>query len=372
MLDLTINRDIISLDSGIIPIQYLHSLATQGVIISDMPINKKQMQPASLDLRLGYKAYRVLASFLPRPNFTIKERLQQFSLHEIDLTKGAVLETGGVYIVPLLEGLDLPLTISASTNPKSSTGRLDVFTRVICDGVNAFDRIPEGYSGPLFAEICPQTFPITVRTGSSLCQIRFRIGDPIVTDPDLQLLHAHETLVSGGIKADICNGIALSVDLSQDLADLSGGLIGYRAKHNTPVIDIDKPGSCFVANYWEPIYADNAGSFVLDPDQFYILASKEVVHIPPNYAAEMIPFNPLVGEFRVHYAGFMDPGFGHNTGARVVLEVRSHKVPFIIEDSQIIGRLIYEKMSDRPNILYGKDLDSHYQTQGLKLSKHFI
>ena len=302
--------------NGILPVQDLGVLIESGVIQLDTPLKDKQLQPASLDLRLGAKAYRVRASFLPRPGRPVEERLRQLALHEINLTESAVLETGCVYIVPLMEALQLPTHIAAATNPKSSTGRLDVFTRVIADGVNAFDQIPEGYSGPLFAEICPQTFPIIVRTGSTLSQIRFRIGSPAETDAGLAALHARETLVTGGAKADICNGIALSVDLSEALAKASDGVIGYRAKRNTGLVDVDAPASCAIAEYWEPIQAGGASGFVLDPDQFYILASKEAVHVPPSHAAEMMPFNPLVGEFRVHYAGFMDPWFRPRTGRR--------------------------------------------------------
>jgi dCTP deaminase len=300
----------------------------------------------------------------------VTEKLSDLKLHTIDLTKGAVLETGCVYIVPLLESLGLPDTISASANPKSSTGRLDVFTRVIADGVTAFDQIPAGYKGPLYAEICPQTFPILARTGSKLSQLRFRVGNPREDDKTLARLHKDMTLVSGG-SADISDGIALSVDLVGG----TSGLVGYRAKRHTGVVDIDAPKSCAISDYWEEIDSRGARRLILDPDQFYILASKEAVHIPPTHAAEMMPFNPLVGEFRVHYAGFMDPGFGHEAagghGSRVVLEVRSHKVPFILEDGQIIGRLIYERMVEVPEMLYGRDLGSNYQAQGLKLSKHF-
>jgi dCTP deaminase len=300
----------------------------------------------------------------------VTEKLADLKLHTIDLTKGAVLETGCVYIVPLLESLGLPDTISASANPKSSTGRLDVFTRVIADGVTAFDQIPAGYKGPLYAEICPQTFPILARTGSKLSQLRFRVGNPREDDKSLARLHKELTLVSGG-SADISDGIALSVDLVGGIS----GLVGYRAKRHTGVVDVDAPKSCAISDYWEEIDSRGARRLILDPDQFYILASKEAVHIPPTHAAEMMPFNPLVGEFRVHYAGFMDPGFGHEPagghGSRVVLEVRSHKVPFILEDGQIIGRLIYERMVEVPEMLYGRDLGSNYQAQGLKLSKHF-
>ncbi len=357
---------------GILPAQAIRALVSGGLVTLAQPMGPRQLQPASLDLRLGPVAYRVRASFLPGPGATVAQKLDGLKLHEIDLTRSAVLETGCVYIVPLLETLALSDVLSASTNPKSSTGRLDVFTRVIADGVAAFDMIPAGYKGPLYAEICPLTFPVVVRTGSTLSQIRFRIGNPVEGDKSLAELHARERLVSGGRGADIAGGIALSVDLGGDAT----GLAGYRAKRHTGVVDVDKPGSCPIAEYWEPIRVPQAGRMILDPDQFYILASKEAVHVPPTHAAEMMPFNPLVGEFRVHYAGFMDPGFGHKAaggeGARVVLEVRSHSVPFVLDDGQIIGRLVYERLSEPPEILYGRDMGSNYQAQGLKLSKHFV
>jgi dCTP deaminase len=356
--------------SGILPAQAIRAAIQAGALVLDIPLGPKQLQPASLDLRLGNVAHRVRASFLPGPGSKVGDKLNDLLLHTFDLTKGAVLETGCVYIVPLLESLKLPGHLSAAANPKSSTGRLDVFTRIIADGVSAFDQIPAGYDGPLYAEICPQTFPVVVHRGSTLSQLRLRCGDPQVSDADLKALHREQTLVTGGVQ-DIDNGIALSVDLTGD----DKGLIGYRAKRHTALVDVDVSGACAIEDYWEPIFARNNRRLILDPDQFYILASKEAVHVPPAYAAEMMPFNPLVGEFRVHYAGFMDPGFGHasagGSGARVVLEVRSHKVPFVLEDGQIIGRLIYERLTEPPETLYGQDLGSNYQGQSLKLSKHF-
>jgi dCTP deaminase len=355
---------------GIVPSQGITRMITAGEIVLAEPVAETQVQPASLDLRLGPVAYRVRASFLPKPGGRVQTKLDDLALHTISLSQGAVLETGCVYIVPLLESLELPQDIEASANPKSSTGRLDVFTRVIADGVGAFDQIPHGYRGPLFAEICPQTFPIVVRKGSRLSQIRFRVGTAADSDVDLKELHKRERLISTE-DADISGGIALSVDLAGD----AKGLVGFRARRHTGVVDVDKPGAYPVEDYWDPIYVREKHRLILDPDQFYILASKEAVHVPPTHAAEMVPFNPLVGEFRVHYAGFMDPGFGHapagGGGSRVVLEVRSHKVPFILEDGQIIGRLIYERMIETPDMIYGQGLKSNYQGQGLKLSKHF-
>ena len=356
---------------GILPCQAIQDMLERGEIMADGPPVDGQVQPASLDLRLGAKAFRVRASFLPGPETRVAEKLEALQLHTIDLRKSAVLETGCVYVVPVLESLALPKEVSAAANPKSSTGRLDVFTRVIADGVASFDQVPAGYNGPLYAEICPQTFPVVVRQGSRLSQLRFRRGEPADSDAALADLHANEQLVSAE-QADIAGGIALSVDLTGG----DDGLIGYRAKRHTGVVDMDAPGSCAAADYWEPIAASRDRRLILDPDQFYILASKEAVHVPPTHAAEMVPFNPLVGEFRVHYAGFFDPGFGHAAsgghGSRAVLEVRSHNVPFILEDGQIIGRLVYERMADVPDTLYGSDIGSHYQAQGLKLSKHFV
>jgi dCTP deaminase len=356
---------------GLLPAQALRSLIAEGRISARSAIPHAQVQPASLDLRLGDVAYRVRASFLPNARASVEAKLSTHAMHQFPLTQGAVLETGCVYVVPLLEHLALPAGISAAANPKSSTGRLDVFTRVITSNGPAFDQIPAGYHGPLYAEICPQTFPVLVRSGSLLAQIRFRQGAPAHTDAELMRLHKEQKLVSSEA-ADIAGGIALSVDLSGDGTD---GLIGYRAKRHTGVVDVDRPGTYAVSDFWEPITAERGRQLILDPDQFYILASKEAIHVPPTHAAEMEPFNPLVGEFRVHYAGFLDPGFGHEAaggaGSRVVLEVRSHKVPFMLEDGQIIGRVIYERLTELPDHVYGAGIGSNYQAQGLKLSKHF-
>lgn len=357
--------------AGILPAHAIEQLIADKKILTGMPVVEGQIQPASLDLRLGKTAYRVRASFLPGPGVQVASKLESLALHAFDLTGSAVLETGCVYIVPLLESVDLPGSLAAACNPKSSTGRLDVFTRVITNGARAFDQIEAGYQGALYAEICPQTFSIVVRTGSRLSQIRFRTGEVVHDDAALMALHRKQPLVTGS-DPDIEGGIALSVDLR---GNAKTGLIGYRAKRHTGLVDVDKPGVLDILDYWEPIISRGETHLILDPDQFYILASKEAVTVPPTHAAEMIPFNPLVGEFRVHYAGFFDPGFGYaeagGSGSRGVLEVRSHKVPFILEDGQIIGRLIYEPLTEIPKQIYGAGIGSHYQAQGLKLSKHF-
>jgi len=320
----------------------------------------------------------VRASFLPGPGTTVAQRIAELKLHEFSLAAGAVLETGCVYIVPLIESLALPGDIAAATNPKSSTGRLDVFTRVIADETRGFDRISGGYQGPLYAEISPKTFPVLVREGSRLSQLRLRRGDAAVSGEALRALHARERLVDRA-EAVMGDGVAVSIDLAG--AELNknmrsnNGVVGYRAKRHTAVIEVERRGAYDVADFWEPIEARADRSLILDPDEFYILASTEAVQVPPDFAAEMVPFDPLVGEFRVHYAGFFDPGFGYagagGLGSRAVLEVRSREVPFILEHGQIVGRLVYEKMLARPDRLYGSGIGSNYQAQGLKLSKHF-
>jgi dCTP deaminase len=357
--------------AGILPAHRIEDLGARGVIQSARPFDPDQVQPASLDLRLGPVAHRLRASFLPGPHATVAEKLERLKLHTIDLADGAVLETGCVYLVPVLERLALPPEISASANPKSSTGRIDVFTRVITDRGSAFDTIVAGYRGPLWVEVSPRTFPVLVRTGSRLSQVRFRIGDARLTDGELAALHATSPLVDTD-PAVFENGLTLSIDLRHDGP---GSLIGYRAKRHTGVIDVDRKAAQDHLDFWEPIHARGEASFILDPDEFYILASREAVQVPPETAAEMVAIDPLVGEFRVHYAGFFDPGFGHapagGAGARAVLEVRSREVPFILEHGQTIGRLVYERMLEIPTMLYGRDLGSNYQAQGLKLSKHF-
>ncbi len=356
--------------TGILPSHVLKRLIrARREILATEDIEDAQVQPASIDLRLGPVAWRVRASFLPGPNATVEEKLPAVFMHEIDLTNGAVLETGCVYIVPLLEHADFSARVSGTANPKSSTGRIDVFTRLITDRGQAFDRIEAGYRGQLYAEISPRTFPVLVRKGSKLNQLRIRNGSPIFTDTQLRRLHAESPLVDG--IADIDNGLALSIDLMGE----AGQRIGWRAKRHTGVIDVDKRGGLNPLDFWDPIEAQASGNMVLDPDEFYILVSREAVAIPPDHAAEMVPFNPLVGEFRVHYAGFFDPGFGYEAGrppsARGVLEVRSREVPFILEHGQVIGRLVFERLTDPPPEVYGQGIGSNYQRQGLKLSKHF-
>lgn len=353
---------------GVLPAQSLRDLIAKGAIAAEPAIIEAQVQPASLDLRLGTIAYRVRASFLTGHGRSVADRLAEFEMHRVDLTQGAVLEKGCVYVIPLMERLSLPAGITAVANAKSSTGRLDLLTRTITDGGTEFDRIPEGYDGPLYAEVCPKSFSVLVRPGMRLNQIRFRHGQAVLTDTELTALHASERLVSG--EAVISEGLGFSVDLRP----ASGDLVGYRAKPHTGVVDLDRIGHYPAADFWEEIRTLE-GRIILDPGAFYILVSREAVTIPPDYAAEMAPYLAMVGEFRVHYAGFFDPGFGHaaagGSGSRGVLEVRCHEAPFVLEHGQVVGRLVYERMSERPDTLYGQAIKSNYQGQGLKLAKQF-
>jgi dCTP deaminase len=354
--------------TGVIPSQDIAEMIAAGQITADPAPLPDQIQPASLDLRLGHVAYRVRASFLAGHGRRVADRLAEFEMHRVDLSQGAVLEKGCVYVVPLMESLALPPGMQAVANAKSSTGRLDLLTRTITDGGTEFDRIPQGYTGPLYAEICPRSFSVLVRPGMRLNQIRFRDGQSVLSDAELTALHGQSPLVDG--PAVISDGLGFSVDLRP----ATGNLVGYRAKPHTGVIDLDRIGQYDPAQYWEDVRSDT-GQIILDPGAFYILVSREAVSIPPAYAAEMAPYLAMVGEFRVHYAGFFDPGFGHDAaggaGSRGVLEVRCHEAPFVLEHGQIVGRLVYERMRAEPTQLYGRGIASNYQGQGLKLSKHF-
>lgn len=360
--------------SGILPAQELLQLihASREIQAAE-PILDDQIQPASIDLRLGPKAYRVRASFLPGSKATVQDKLRDFAMHEMDLSKGGVLEKGGVYIVPLQESLALNPRLSALGNPKSSTGRLDIFTRLITDQGAEFDRIRAGYQGPLYAEISPRTFSVLVRKGSRLSQLRIRRGASTSSDESHQQLQQKFKLVDRVLaEGDIRNGVPITVDVH---GEASNRIIGYKARNHAGLVDVDKVAHYDPRDFWDPVAAPRQHGLILDPGEFYILASRESVKVPPGYAAEMIAYDTLVGEFRVHYAGFFDPGFGDDSaggaGSRAVLEVRSYELPFVIEDGQVVGRLVYERLTALPERLYGLGLKSNYQRQGLRLSKHF-
>ncbi|MEM9845420.1 MAG: 2'-deoxycytidine 5'-triphosphate deaminase, partial [Pseudomonadota bacterium] len=307
------------------------------------------------------------ASFLPGDT-TVADRLERLTMHSFPLTGGAVLEKGCVYLVPLMERLSLPPGMTAAASAKSSIGRLDLMTRIITDKGKEFDRVPEGYDGPLYAEICPQSFSVLAQPGQLLNQIIFRQGETRLSDDELREVHARTPIVLS--EAIISDGLGFSVDLRP----ANGDLVGYRAKRHSGVVDLSKIDHYDPAEYWEAVRTQD-GRIILDPGAFYILVSREAIAIPPDCAAEMAPYLAMVGEFRVHYAGFFDPGFGFDaaggSGSRGVLEVRCHETPFVLEHGQIVGRLVYERMSQPPDALYGAEIASNYQGQGLKLSKHF-
>ena len=375
---------------GILPYQQIKRLIPGGVLTAAVAIEDRQIQPASLDLRLGKKAYRLISSFLPELS-AISSRLNVMDfyqsdlvMYEMDLSGGAILEKGHVYLVPLLESLKLPNTIHARANPKSTTGRLDVFTRVVTDLNAGFDEIRAGYRGPLYLEVVPRSFAIKVRTAQSLNQIRFVRGEAATTDQALKNLHRDEPLLYhnnwsrkplGTKEFRTDKGLFLRIDLKgEDGSD--SNIIGYRAKKNSHVIDLSKIGYYAAADFWEPLYRHRHDSLLLEPEEFYILASKERIRVPPDYAAEMVAYEAACGELRTHYAGFFDPGFGYGLdgelkGTQVVLEVRPHDVPFLIHDGQTFFKVVYDRMLDVPDQLYGVGLGSSYQQQALTLSKHF-
>jgi dCTP deaminase len=361
--------------SGILPSQFIRELIASGRIRCAQPVADGQIQPASIDLRLGPLAYRVRASFLPGKNSTVEAKLSRLSLAEVDLTREQIFETGCVYIVPLMEELALADDVSAKANPKSTTGRLDIFTRLLIDGGEEFERVPRGYHGKLYAEIVSRTFPIAVQEGMRLNQLRFIHGRERVSDKMLANLDRQEGLVYNqevATKADIQEGLWIRLDLR---GENEHQIVAYKAKRNGPVIHLNKVGFYDLEDFWDAIYSRAGRGVILDPGDFYLLASKEKIRVPPYVAAEMVPFDPIVGEFRIHYAGFFDPGFGYGSsdilGTKAVLEVRAHEVPILMEDNQKVGRLLYSELMAIPDKVYGPSIGSSYQQQVLTPSKQF-
>ncbi len=349
-----------------------------GILKTESPLAEEQIQPASLDLRLGKTAYRVRAGFLPGKSKSVMDRVSSLGMHEVSLEDGGVLEKGAVYIIPLLESVDLPEFLEGVISPKSSTGRLDILTRLITDNGTTFDRIPKGYTGPLYVEVTPLTFSIVARTGDRLNQLRLRTGFTPLSEQDMANLHNETPLIfneQGTPEMPVLEqgGIWMSVDLEGiDGSDI----VAYRARKHAPVLDLRKIGHYNLNDFWEPITKPHDGGLVLNPEDFYIMVSREKVSVPGHTSCEMMPYETTAGELRVHYAGFFDPGFGmtkegSSVGVRAVLEVRSHDVPFVLEHGQKICRMVYEPLAETPDILYGIDLSSNYASQGLKLAKQF-
>jgi dCTP deaminase len=360
--------------TGILPSQEIRDLVASGRVTAIPAIMEEHIQPASLDLRLGNVAHRVQASFLPGPR-TVESKIKELRMTRVDLTKAAVFEKGCVYIVPLLEELNLPESISAIANPKSTTGRLDIFTRLITDRGVAFEHVPPGYRGKLYAEIASRTFTVAVRAGMRLNQLRFVRGKPKSPDALISRLDEQENLVyvdEETAKAHVDRGLRITVNLE---GSQSSEVIAYKARKHAPAIELDRIDYYSPEEFWEARTPPASKSLILEPGDFYILASRERVRVPPGYAAEMVPFDPSAGEFRIHYAGFFDPGFGYGSsdikGTRAVLEVRAHEVPFMVDHGQIVGRLTYMPLLSRPDKIYGTNIGSSYQYQGLTLSKQF-
>lgn len=374
--------------TGILPWQKIREMLGGGEIRALLKaIDHDQVQPASIDLRLGEFAYPVDTSFLPGKDMRVLEKMRQldarFDDFKIDLRNGAVLEKGRIYVIPLMEAIDLRSEVAAFANPKSSTGRLDILTRLIADEATVFDQVKEGYKGELYIEVAPRSFSVVVKTGTRLNQLRFRRtrgeAPKAITAGDWQKLLDEGQVINAlerekGTRSLKTGELPFTVDLVGSGAD--GDLIGYRAKKHVKRIDLERR-DYDPLDFWEPIRFHKTPSLILDPDEFYILMTKEAIAVPPEYAAEMLPYDTRAGEFRVHYAGFFDPGFGWNAqtnkagSSRGVLEVRSHEVPFLLEHGQTVGWLRYERMAARPDVLYGQDANSNYQGQSLKLAKQF-
>ena len=364
---------------GVLPNQCLDAAIRAGAIdAGGFTIPAENIQPASLDLRLGEKAFRIRCSFLPGTD-TVERRLKDFIIDEIDLHReGVVLETNRPYLIPLKERLALPAGLRGKANPKSSTGRADVFTRVITDGGSRFDEIASGYQGGLYLEVVPLSFPVRVREDLSLNQLRLAVGRTDLTDDEVRSAHEDEPLLFADGRAlnanelSLSNGLFLGLDLKGDTA----GRVGYRARDNAPVLDLTRVGETDFEPYWEPVRREDGDRIILSPNNFYLLMSREAVSVPPSLAAEMTAYDPTSGELRTHYAGFFDPGFGFDPargfrGSTAALEVRAHDVPFMVEDRQRVCKLTFERMLEPPTLLYGQGIGSNYQGQTETLGKHF-
>ena len=364
------------MSNGILVHQQIRALIERGAITSTPAIAPTQIQPSSLDLRLATRGYRVRSGFLPE-TVRVADRLEDVTLYTFDLTDGAVLEKGHCYIIPLLEKIEQPLPYLIRANPKSSTGRLDLFTRLLADHCGRFEQVPPGYTGPLFLEVVPRSFPVRVQTGLSLCQIRFSAGNASLTDDELRAEHARHPLLFDDRGAPIPekklrldNGLMMGVATRTDRDIL--GPIGYVARRYTGIVDMAHDGGHDADAFFEPLAEPKGGHLIVEPEEFYIFASKERVRVPSHLAAEMAAYDVGIGELRTNYAGFFDNGFGGDTGTRAVLEVRPHDVPFLLEDGQVFFKLEFFRTQELPDVIYGdKRLSSHYQGQSLKLSKHF-
>ena len=369
-----------AIPSGVLPSQRLREAIARDWLVADpWRIPAESVQPASVDLRLGEHAWALRCSFLPDISSTVEEKIEDLAFERVDLRDGATFERDRPYLVPLIEELRLPEGIRAKANPKSSTGRLDVFTRVLTDRSHRFDEIAGGYHGKLYLEVVPRTFAVRVKTGLALNQVRLIGGEGRLGDEELLALHRISPLLyvdSRGLprsEISLADGLFLSLEVSED----ADSIVGYRAKKNSLPIDLTRVGVLRWEDYWEPVHPERGRRIVLEPEVFYLLLSAEGVSIPPSYAAEMLAYDPTAGELRTHYAGFFDPGFGYSrgggsSGSRAALEVRARDVSFMVEHGQPVCKLAFERMSEEPDVLYGEDVGSNYQGQQTMLSKHFL
>jgi dCTP deaminase len=361
---------------GILVYQQIQQLIERSALTSTPAIAPTQIQPASLDLRLSQRGYRVRSGFLPE-NVRVADRLEEMTLYTFDLTDGAVLEKGHCYIVPLLERIQEPLPYLVRANPKSSTGRLDLFTRLLADRCGRFETVPPGYTGPLYLEIVPRSFPVRVRTGLSLCQVRFSSGNSSLSDDELRAEHKRSPLLFDdrgqplpAERLRLDRGLMMGVATRRD-QDIRGP-VGYVARRYTGVVDMAVENGHDADAFFDVVAEPKDGRLIVEPEEFYIFASKERIRIPPHLAAEMVAYDVGIGELRTNYAGFFDNGFGGERGTRAVLEVRPHDVPFLLEDGQVFFKLEFFRTQELPSVVYGdRRLSSHYQGQALKLSKHF-
>jgi dCTP deaminase len=373
MLDLPTGR------AGVLPSQFIHAAIAAGAVHAGAyTIPQDNVQPASLDLRLGDVAYRIRCSFLPGKN-TVEHRVKDYIIDELDLRReGAVLETKLPYLIPLKERLALPREVRAKANPKSSTGRADVFTRVITDESSRFDEVAAGYTGGLYLEVVPLSFPIRVREDLSLNQLRLSVGSSVLSDEEIVDAHREQPILFSGGSAvpedrlELSGGLFLSLDLRGDKEVRAG----YRSRGSAPLLDMTKVGAADPEAFWDAVRREDGDRVLLDPKSFYLLMSHEAVSIPPHLAAEMTAYDPTSGELRTHYAGFFDPGFGYDpasrfTGSTAALEVRAHDVPFMIDHGQKVCKLTFERMLEPPTVLYGQGIGSNYQQQTETLGKHF-
>jgi dCTP deaminase len=365
---------------GVLPGQMLEGAIRAGYIEAGrFRIPESNIQPASLDLRLGERALRIRCSFLPGAD-SVETKLKDYVLDEIDLRgDGAMLEAKCPYLIELKERLDLPAGLRGKANPKSSTGRIDVFTRVITDGSDRFDEIASGYGGPLYLEVVPLSFAVRVREDLTLNQLRLSMGRPWLSDDEVRAAHLEVPILYrrgepvGVDELVLSNGLFLGLDLSGD----EQGRVGYSTRDSAPLLDLTTGGEVDPRPFWDSVYREAGDRLVLSPKRFYLLMSDEAVCIPPDLAAEMTAYDPTSGELRTHYAGFFDPGFGFDPtggfrGSRAALEVRAHDVPFMVENGQAVCKLTFERMLEEPTALYGSGIGSSYQQQIETLSRYFL